>query len=87
MATEKTFLVAGVSQHNGEFKVRYANSVSRAKVLAKNGHTEILLVKLPFEGRKEDAVDALLGLVEAGEITGAAAECVLAEAREYGFVV
>lgn len=87
MATNKTFTVAGVSLHNGVFKVRYANSVKRAAHLAKNGHTDILMVELPWDGRKEDCVDALLNLVDDGTIAGDAAECVLTEAREFGFIV
>ena len=42
----KTFKVAGVSLLNGKYKVRYANNKSRAKVLEKNGHTNVELVEL-----------------------------------------
>lgn len=88
MATEKEFTVVGVSEQAGVFKVRYANSLKRSAVLARNGHTNIFLFEMPFQGRKEDAVDALLDVIE-GEHTmpAAAVEAVLAEAREFGFCV
>jgi hypothetical protein len=40
--------------------VRYANNKSRAKVLAKNGHTDIELVTLKEALPKEDIIDQLL---------------------------
>ena len=88
MATDKEFTVVGVSEQNGVFKVRYANSVARGKVLAKNGHTNIFLIELDNAGRKEDCVDAMLDVVQ-GEHTlcAAAVEAVLVEAREFGFMV
>lgn len=45
--TDKTFTVAGTSNLNGVVKMRFANDTSRIKVLAKNGHTDIVLVELP----------------------------------------
>ena len=83
--TSKEFTVVGVSFHNGEFKVRYANSLKRAGVLARNGHTNVQLFEMPFPGMKEDAVDALLNVLP--QVAEAARECVLTEARELGFVV
>lgn len=41
------FKVAGVSTQKGEVKVRFANDMTRVKVLAKNGHTDIELRELP----------------------------------------
>lgn len=41
------FKVAGVSVLKGEVKVRFANDMTRVKVLAKNGHVEIELRELP----------------------------------------
>ena len=41
------FKVAGVSAQKGEVKVRFANDMTRVKVLAKNGHTDIELRELP----------------------------------------
>ena len=88
MATEKEFTVVGVSELNGVFKVRYANSVARGKVLAKNGHTNIFLIELDNAGRKEDCVDALLDVLDSeNDLCEAARECIIAEAKEFGFVV
>lgn len=53
---EKLFKVAGVSTLNGEVTVRYANDLTRVKVLEKNGHTNVHLVDLPNEMNKDDAV-------------------------------
>lgn len=55
-----TFTHAGVSRHNGEFKVRFANDALRVKVLAKNGHKDIDIVELRNPMTKEDAVAFLL---------------------------
>jgi hypothetical protein len=41
------FKVAGVSILNGEAKVRFANDMTRVKVLDKNGHTDVELRDLP----------------------------------------
>lgn len=43
----KLFKVAGVSTHKGEVKVRFANDMTRVKVLAKGDHTDIELMELP----------------------------------------
>jgi hypothetical protein len=56
----KLFTVAGVSLHKGKYSVRYANSASRAGVLARNGHTDILLYEFAEALAKEDCVDLLL---------------------------
>ena len=53
--TDKLFKVAGVSKHNGEFKVRFANDMTRVKILAKND-TDINLVELPSEMQKPAVV-------------------------------
>ena len=89
MATDKEFTVVGVSELNGVFKVRYANSVKRGAVLAKNGHTNIFLIELDTPSRKIDCVDAMLDVVEKTEhnLSPAAVEAVLEEAREFGFCV
>jgi hypothetical protein len=83
--TDKEFTVVGVSCLGGVYKVRYANNLKRGAVLAKNGHTDIVLVAMPFAGRKEDAVDTLLNVV--AELNDAQREAVLEEAREFGFIV
>ena len=64
MATDKTFTVAGVSKHKGEYKVRFANDVMRVKVLAKGGHEDIRLVELDEPMSKLDAVLAIKNMTE-----------------------
>lgn len=54
------FKVAGVSRHDGQLKVRFANDMTRVKILVKNGHTDIELVELPTEMEKAEAVKFLL---------------------------
>lgn len=54
-----TFKVGGVSKLNGQFKVRYANDMTRVKVLAKGGHDEITLLELPSEMTKLGVVKYL----------------------------
>ena len=88
MATDKTFTVVGVSKKDGVFKVRYANSIARAKVLAKTGHTDIFLIELDEAGQQEDCVDALLDvLAHENTLCEEAKEAVLCKARELGFIV
>ena len=44
------FRVAGVSRsNNGQVKVRFANDLSRVKLLVKDGQTDIELMELPNE--------------------------------------
>ena len=83
--TSKEFSVVGVSLHEGEYKVRYANKLNRKAVLERNGHTNVQLFEMPFAGLKEDAVDALLNVLD--QVAPEARECVLSEAREFGFCV
>ena len=80
--TVKTFKVAGVSVLNGKYKVRYANNKSRAKVLARSGHTNIELVVLKEALPKEDIIDQLLNH---SFKTAEANEAIKLEARELGF--
>ena len=54
------FKVAGVSKFKGEVKVRFANDMTRVKVLDKNGHTDINLVELPKAMEKGAVVKFLL---------------------------
>ncbi len=54
--SEKTFKVVGVSTHNGETKVKFANDLkSRERVLSKEGHTNIEFVTLPKAMTKDQA--------------------------------
>jgi len=59
MATEKMFLVAGVSTLEGKTKLRFANDQMRIKILSKNGHTNIELVELPHAMTKGEIAQYL----------------------------
>ena len=54
--TDKTFKIAGVSKLKGAYKVRFANDMTRVKVLAKTGHTDIDLIELPHAMGKSELV-------------------------------
>lgn len=58
----KSFTHAGVSRLKGEFKVRFCNDALRVKVLAKNGHTDIDIIKLKEAMSKEDVVTYLMSI-------------------------
>jgi hypothetical protein len=58
--TNKTFAVAGVSTLKGITKVRFANDMTRVKILVKGGHENIELVSLPEAMTKGEAVKALM---------------------------
>lgn len=64
MATDKLFTVCGTSTRNGEHKVRWANDVMRVKVLAKTGHTDIVMVELPEAMTKQAAAEFIRDLPE-----------------------
>jgi len=55
-----TFKVVGTSKLDGVTKVRFANDMTRVKVLQKNDHTEIDLVELVEPMTKADAVAYLI---------------------------
>lgn len=57
-----TYAIAGVSRLNGSMKFRVANDMTRVKVLAKNGHTDIDLIELKEPLTKEAAVAFLLSI-------------------------
>ena len=59
--SDKSFKIAGVSKLKGAFKVRFANDMTRVKVLAKTGHTEIELIELPKAMTKPELVTFLKG--------------------------
>lgn len=72
--TEKLFTVAGTATQHGVTKTRFANDmVSRVKILAKNGCTDINLVELP---RPMTKLQALQYLQELGITEGSAGEAV-----------
>jgi len=57
--SDKSFKIAGVSKLKGSYKVRFANDMTRVKVLAKTGHTEIELIELPRAMSKPELVTHL----------------------------
>ena len=82
----KVFSVAGVSKHKGKIAVRYANSASRARVLAKNGHTDINLYVFEEAVSKEDCVDELLKF-DVYEFSKAEQKAIKEEALALGFLL
>lgn len=67
------FKVAGVSRCNGIFKVRFAGTMDRVKILVKTGHDEIELMELPEAMDKPAVVTYLKGtnLMERAEYRAA----------------
>ena len=53
------FKVIGVSATKGQLKVRFANDMTRVKMLSKAGQTDIELIELPKAMSKPDAVTFL----------------------------
>ena len=87
MARE-SFKFVGVSNLNGKVKVRYTNDKNRAKVLVKNGHTDVEFLGLSFEGFQEDCVSVLLDNgFHTSDYPEAVREAVKAEAKKLGFKV
>jgi hypothetical protein len=63
--TSKTFSVVGITVHNGEAKVRFANDlIRRVKQFSKGGATRCDFVELPSEMTKVDALNYMLTLPE-----------------------
>jgi hypothetical protein len=56
--TDKTFMVGGVSKTKGQYKVRFANDMTRVKILAKTD-TDIQMVDLPGAMTKGELVSFL----------------------------
>ena len=57
-----TYSIAGVSRLKGELKIRFANDMTRVKVLQKNGHSDIDLIELKEPMTKEDAIAFLISI-------------------------
>lgn len=53
--SNKTFAVGGVSKTKGQYKVRFANDMTRVKILAKTD-TDINLLELPNAMTKPEVV-------------------------------
>jgi hypothetical protein len=82
-----SYQYVGVSRHpNGEMAVRYTNDRNRARVLERNGHTEILFLEMDMAERVEDCVSALMDYVETNERMDLL-DVVRDEAERVGFVV
>jgi len=61
--SQSTYAVAGTSTlPNGSTKVRFANDMTRVKVLLKGGHTNIDLIELPHAMTKEQIVSYLISI-------------------------
>jgi len=67
-AIDKTFTFAGVSDLNGVYKIRFANSADRVKVLQRNGHADIRLMDLGAAMTKYEAAMAIKDLEEFADI-------------------
>ena len=65
----KLYTVAGTSVLNGKTAYRFANSMSRAAVLMRNGHESVALETLPQPMTKESAI-AYLNLESAVKAAG-----------------
>ena len=65
----KLYTVAGTSVLNGKRAYRFANSMSRAAVLMRNGHESVALETLPQPMTKESAI-AYLNLESAVKAAG-----------------
>lgn len=82
-----SYMYVGVSRHpNGELAVRYTNDRNRARVLERNGHTEILFLAAAQPERVEELVDLLMNYVEDHERIDLL-DAVRVEADRVGFVV
>lgn len=79
MATDKLFNVVGVTQLNGEYKVRFATDIMRIKVLDKHGHKDVRLCELDKPMTKYAAVQAIQTM---DEYQDAAAQSAIAEYLE-----
>ena len=76
MSTSKLFTVVGVSTLNGVCKVRFANDPTRVKVLAHNGHTDIVMIQLDEPSTK---LDAALFIQELEEFANPVAQQTIAD--------
>ena len=87
--TDATFIVAGTTRlPNGQTKVRFANDMTRVKVLLKGGHEDIDLIELPTAMTKADIVAYLVKIDFAnGDADKAAAINAEAAKRKVGEAV
>lgn len=59
---EKSFSHAGVSRRDGNFKVRFGNSIMRVKIFEKVGDKDIDITELKYPMTKVEAVQYLLDI-------------------------
>jgi len=61
-------MFVGTSTLNGLNKMRFANDIGRVKILAKNGHEDILMVELPQPMTKVEAARFIESIEEFGGV-------------------
>jgi len=66
--TDRTYNFAGFSNLNGTVKMRFSQSESRVKTLAKNGHTDIAMIAFDTPVSKREAAEYFVNLTEEGQI-------------------
>ena len=71
--TDKLFAFAGVSDLNGQYKVRFANDAGRIKVLKANGHQDIRLAQLDAPVTKLEAINEIKDMPEFADANAQAA--------------
>lgn len=76
MATDKLFKVVGISNKDGDYKIRFANDIMRIKVLTKGGHTDVRLMELDEPMTKMAAV---VEMAKQDEFQDVAAKATIAE--------
>jgi len=78
----------GFSRHpNGSVEVRYASELGRARVLERNGHTEVRLFDMGQPEHKMECMDQMLNIVEhtAHDLTSEQMLALYKEADALGF--
>jgi hypothetical protein len=78
----------GFSRHpNGRVEVRYASELGRARVLERNGHTEVRLFDMGQPEHKMECIDQMLNIVEHTEhdLTFEQVDALRTEAEALGF--
>lgn len=71
--TNKLFAFAGVSDLNGQYKVRFANDAGRIKVLKANGHQDIRLAELDAPVTKLEAINEIKDMPDFADASAQAA--------------
>lgn len=83
--TDKLFSIVGVSLHNNQWKVRWANDlVTRFKMLHKGGHENIELFETPQPMSKPEATKWLTQHTKFEDLCEDARYAVTSKLEEYG---